>query len=149
MDVRNTPIVPIAALAAAALLTAAAALTPTMGETALSERGIGLAAWALTLVVFGLQGASSVLLEGQELRPGSSPPRLTARLSLAIAGSSALLVGTALLVGFAILAGRSTAVVGAAAGAGCLCLAVILGLCKEGFAGRDAHLDARDDGVPW
>jgi len=147
--VRNSPIVPIVALAAAALAAAAAALTPTTGDPALSERGIGLAAWALTLVVFGLQGASSVLLEGQELRPGSSPPRLTARLSLAIAGASALLVGLALLVGYAILAGRSTAVVGATAGAGCLCLAVILGLCKEGFAGRDAHLDARDDGVPW
>jgi hypothetical protein len=147
--VRNTPIVPILAVAVAALLAAAAALTRTSGEIALSERGLGLAAWALTLVVFGLQGASCVLVEGQELRPGSSPPRLTARLSLAIAGSSALLLGLALLVGLAILSGQSTAVVGATAGAGCLCLAVILGLCKEGFAGREAHLDARDDGVPW
>jgi hypothetical protein len=149
MDVRNTPVVPIVALVAAALLTAAAALTRTTGQSALSEREIGLAAWALTLAVFGLQGASCVLLEGQELRLGSSPPRVTARLSLAIAGSSALLVGIALLVGVAILSGRSTAVVGATAGAGCLCLAVILGLCKEGLAGREAHVDARDDGVPW
>ena len=146
---RNTPVIPIVALAAAALLAAVAALTRAGGQIALSEREIGLVAWAFTLAVFGLQGASSVLLEGQELRLGSSPPRLTAPLGLAIAALSALLVGIALLVGFAILSGQSTAVAGATAGAGCFCLAVILGLCKEGFAGREAHLDARDDGVPW
>jgi len=46
MDVRNTPVVPIVALLAAALLTAAAALTRAAGQIALSEREIGLAAWA-------------------------------------------------------------------------------------------------------
>jgi hypothetical protein len=115
----------------------------------LSESQIGLVAWALTLAIFGLQGVVSILLEGRELRPGRFAPRLTSPLSLVIGILSGLLFAVAAFLGFAIASGLSTAVVGSAAGAGCLVLALLMLLFKEAFVGHESHIDLRDDGVPW
>jgi hypothetical protein len=53
------------------------------------------------------------------------------------------------LTGLAIVSGQPTAVVGTAAGAGCLDLGLLLLLYKEAFVGHEAHLEPRQDGIPW
>ena len=53
------------------------------------------------------------------------------------------------LTGLAIVSGQSTAVIGTTAGAGCLDLGLLLLFYKEAFIGHEAHLDLRQDGVPW
>jgi hypothetical protein len=68
---------------------------------------------------------------------------------VAIAALSVLLLVLAGLTGFAIISGQSTALIGAAAGAGCLDLGLLLLFYKEAFIGHEAHLDLRQDGVPW
>jgi len=149
---RNTPTLPIAAILAAVLLGVAATLSAASGAggpVALSEIQIALMAWATTLALFGLQGVVSALVEGPELRPGTVEPRLTTLASLTIASLALLLFALAAFVALAIASGQPTPVVGAAAGAGCLVLALLLLLFKEAFVGHEAHLDSREDGVPW
>ena len=85
---RNSPGLPISALVTAATLTAALGLGRLMRAdlaAPLSELDIGLAAWAFVLGLFGAQGLISILLEGAELRPGVTAPRLTLPLTWAIA----------------------------------------------------------------
>src|ERR1700682_709894 len=119
------------------------------GDPALNELQIGAAAWALTLAIFGVQGIVSILLEGQQLLVGTIAPRLTNPLSAAIAAPSVLLFILAGLTGLAIVSGQPTAVVGTAAGAGCLDLGLLLLFYKEAFIGHEAHLEPRQDGIPW
>ena len=129
------------------------------GDPALNELQIGAAAWAVTLAMFGAQGIVSILLEGRQLIVGTIEPRLNplraARygvhnlLSAAIAALSVLLFILAGLTGLAIVSGQPTAVVGTAAGAGCLDLGLLLLFYKEAFIGHEAHLEPRQDGVPW
>jgi len=70
-------------------------------------------------------------------------------LSIAIAALSVLLFILAGLTGLAIVSGQPTAVIGSAAGAGCLDLGLLLLFYKEAFIGHEAHLEPRQDGVPW
>jgi hypothetical protein len=149
---RNSPGLPISALVTAATLTAALDLGRLMRAdlaAPLSELDIGLAAWAFVLGLFGAQGLISILLEGAELRPGVTAPRLTLPLTWAIALLAALLLALAFLLGGAILTGQPVSVVGLTAGAGCLVLALLLVAYKEAFVGDEARLDPRKDGIPW
>ena len=62
------------------------------------------------------------------------------------------LAAVVVAVGLAILtfvSGQPTAVVGSTAGAGCLVLGLLLLFYKEAFIGHEAHLEPRNDGVPW
>jgi len=150
--VQNSPGIPLAAFVVAIVL-AGATIVSVMagvgGDPALNELQIGAAAWAVTLAMFGAQGIVSIMLEGRQLFVGTIGPRLTNPLSAAIAACSILLLILAGLTGLAIVAGQPTAVVGTAAGAGCLDLGLLLLLYKEAFVGHEAHLEPRQDGVPW
>jgi len=119
------------------------------GDPALNELQIGAAAWALTLAIFAVQGIVSIVLEGRQLLVGTIGPRLTNPLSAAVAALSVLLLILAGLTGLAIVSGQPTTVVGTAAGAGCLDLGLLLLLYKEAFVGHEAHLEPRQDGIPW
>ena len=70
-------------------------------------------------------------------------------LLVLIAALSVLVVILAGLTAFAVVSGRPTAIVGSAAGAGCLTLGLLLLVYKEALIGHEAHLDPRHDGVPW
>jgi hypothetical protein len=144
--VRNSPGLPIAALLLAAAI---GAIVWGTAAQPLSELQIGLTAWAFALAIYGIQGLVSVMSEGQELRPGTAPPRLTDPLSVAIVVFSLLLLLSAGLLGFGILAGWSVGTIGLAAGVGCVILALLLVFYKEAFVGEEACFDAREDGVPW
>jgi len=150
--VQNSPGIPLAAFVVAIIL-AGATIVSVMpgvgGDPALNELQIGAAAWALTLAIFGVQGIVSIMLEGQQLFVGTIGPRLTNPLSAAVAALSVLLLILAVLTGLAIVSGQPTTVVGTAAGAGCLDLGLLLLLYKEAFVGHEAHLEPRQDGVPW
>jgi hypothetical protein len=149
-QVTNSPRLPVVSLILASLLAIAAAATIDPGQPLpLSELQLGAVGGALTLVVFGIQGLISVLLEGRELRPGMVPPHLTNPLSAAIVIVSILLFGDALLLGYGIVNGWGTAALGVAAGAGCVFLATLLVCYKEAFLGDEARFDDREDGVPW
>ena len=149
---RNSPGLPISALVAAAALVAVLGLgrlTRSDPAAPLSELEIGLAAWAFVLGLFGAQGLISILLEGAELRPGLTAPRLSGLLTWAIVGLAAVLLALACLLGGAILTGQPVSVVGLTAAAGCLVLALLLVAYKEAFVGDEARLDTRKDGIPW
>src|SRR5690242_3527988 len=75
--------------------------TATMPQS-LSELEIGFIGFALTLLIFAVQGFISVLLEGRELRPGRVRPRLTNPLSVAIVIFSGLLLVIAVFLGIGI-----------------------------------------------
>ena len=149
---QNSPGIPLAAFVVAIIL-AGATIVSVMagvgGDPALNELQIGAAAWALTLAIFGVQGIVSIVLEGRQLFVGTIAPRLTSPLSAAIAALSVLLLILAGLTGLAIVSGQPTTVVGTAAGAGCLDLGLLLLLYKEAFVGHEAHLEPRQDGIPW
>jgi hypothetical protein len=150
--VQNSPSIPIAAFVVALILvvaTVVSSLTGLGGQPALTELQIGFVAWAFMLVVFAVQGAISIALEGRQVHLGTTVPRLTALRSAAIVGLSVLLLALAGLVGLAIVSGQPTAVVGSTAAAGCLVLALLLLVYKEAFIGHEAHLDPREDDVPW
>ena len=149
---QNSPGIPLAAFGVAIVL-AGATIVSVMagvgGDPALNELQIGAAAWAITFAIFGAQGIVSIVLEGRQLFVGTIGPRLTNPLSAAIAACSILLLILAGLTGLAIVSGQPTAVVGTAAGAGCLDLGLLLLLYKEAFVGHEAHLEPRQDGIPW
>ena len=149
---QNSPGIPLAAFVVAIVL-AGATIVSVMagvgGDPALNELQIGAAAWAVTLAMFGAQGIVSIVLEGRQLFVGTIGPHLTNPLSAAIAACSILLLILAGLTGLAIVSGQPTAVVGTAAGAGCLDLGLLLLLYKEAFVGHEAHLEPRQDGIPW
>ena len=146
---RNTLGLPLISLGIAGILIVLVLITHGIGSHPLNELEIGAAAFALGLLIFGIQGLISVLLEGEELHPGRVAPRLTNLLSVAIVSSSFVL----LLVGFALTYGLtadwSPITLGLLAGAGCLILAFLLIGYKEAFLGDEASFDRRDDGVPW
>ena len=149
---QNSPGIPFAALVVAialATVTILSVIAGIGGGTALNELQIGATAWALALGLFGLQGVVSIIVEGRQVLPGIITPRLNDPFSVVIAALSVLLLGFAGLTGFAIISGQSTALIGAAAGAGCLDLGLLLLFYKEAFIGHEAHLDLRQDGVPW
>ncbi len=169
---QNSPLIPLAAFVVAialASVTVVSLMAGVGGNPALNELQIGATAWALTLAVFGGQGVVSIVLEGRQLYVGTIEPRLdplrasrygvhplrAARygagnlLSVAIAALSVLLFILAGLTGLAIVSGQPTAVIGSAAGAGCLDLGILLLFYKEAFIGHEAHLESRQDGVPW
>jgi hypothetical protein len=150
--VQNSPGIPLAAFVVAIVLAGATIVSVMLGvggNPALNELQIGAAAWAVTLAMFGAQGIVSIVLEGRQLFVGTIGPRLTNPLSAAIAACSLLLLILAGLTGLAIVSGQPTAVVGTAAGAGCLDLGLLLLLYKEAFIGHEAHLEPRQDGIPW
>jgi len=150
--VQNSPGIPLAAFVVAIILagaTVVSVMAGVGGDPALNELQIGAAAWALTLAIFGVQGIVSIVLEGRQLFVGTIGPRLTNPLSAAAAALSVLLLILAGLTGLAIASGQPTTVVGTAAGAGCLDLGLLLLLYKEAFVGHEAHLEPRQDGIPW
>jgi len=150
--VQNSPLIPLAAFVVAIALAGATILSVIVGvggNPALNELQIGATAWALTLGIFGAQGIVSIVLEGRQLFLGTIEPRLDSSLSAAIAALSVLLFILAGLTGLAIVSGQPTAVIGSAAGAGCLDLGLLLLFYKEAFIGHEAHLEPRQDGVPW
>jgi hypothetical protein len=149
---QNSPGIPFASLVAAIALVIVTAVSRMAGvglDPALTELQIGATGWALTLGIFGIQGVVSIIVEGRQVLPGNIKPRLNNRLSAVIAAASILLFLLAGLTGLAIVSGQSTAVIGTAAGAGCLNLGLLLLFYKEAFIGHEAHLDVREDGVPW
>ena len=149
---QNSPGIPLAAFVVAIVLasvTIAARVAGVGGDAALNELQIGATAWALTLGIFGVQGIVSIVLEGRQLFLGTIEPRRNNPLSVAIAALSILLLILAGLTGLAIVSGQPTAVIGVAAGAGCLDLGLLLLFYKEAFIGHEAHLEPRQDGVPW
>ncbi len=115
----------------------------------LSELEIGLIGFALTLLIFAVQGFISVLLEGRELHLGRVRPRLTNPLSMAIVIFSMLLLVIAGFLGYGIAVGWEPYLIGTLAGLGSIDMALLLVFYKEGFVGSEAHFDERDDGVPW
>ena len=149
---QNSPGIPLAALVAAialATITMLSVIAGVGGGLALNELQLGGTAWALALGTYGLQGIVSIVVEGRQVLPGIIKPRLNNPLSAVIAALSVLLFVLAGLTGFAIVSGQSTALIGTAAGAGCLDLGLVLLFYKEAFIGHEAHLDLRQDGVPW
>lgn len=149
----NSPRLPTVAFVTAAILGLIAGLSYLGREIAevpfLSEIEIGLVAIAFTLGIFGIQGWIGVAVEGRELRPGFTRPRLTDPLSLAIVAFSLLLLGIAIALALGIVWGWGPIALGALAGAGSLILAMLLIFYKEAFVGDEARFDDREDGVPW
>ena len=149
---QNSPGIPLAALVVAialATITVLSVIAGVGGGIALNELQLGATAWALALGIYGLQGIVSIVVEGRQVFPGMIKPRLNNPLSVVIAALSLVLFVLAGLTGFAIVSGQSTALIGTAAGAGCLDLGLLLLFYKEAFIGHEAHLDLRQDGVPW
>jgi peptidoglycan/LPS O-acetylase OafA/YrhL len=144
---RNSPRLPAVALVAAVALAGIVWLTH--GNGPLTELELGGIAWSIGLAIFGLQGLLSVLVEGQELHPGRVRPRLTGPLSVGIVVLALALVGTAVALAWGLTGNWGPEALGWVAGAGCLILAVMLVLYKEGFVGDEASFDEREDGVPW
>ena len=149
----NSPRLPIVSLLLAVALGGATLASYLIrddeGIANLSELEIGMAAIGFTLGIFGIQGLISVLLEGRRLHPGIVPPRLTDPLSLAIVVFSVVLLGVSIWLGFGIVSDWSPIILGAAAGTGCIVLAMLLVFYKEAFVGDEACFDQREDGVPW
>ena len=149
---QNSPGLPLVALVVGVILAAITALSVMAGigfDPALTELQIGATGWALALGIYGAQGVVYVVAEGRTLAPGMLAPRMDAWMALAIAGLSVVLVAVSALTGLAIVSGQSTAVIGSAAGAGCLLLGLLLLFYKEAFIGHEAHLESRQDGIPW
>ena len=115
----------------------------------LSPVEIGLVAFALTLLIFAVQGFVSVALEGRELHVGRIAPHLTNTISFSLLIGSILLFVLSLVLGTGVALGWSVKVIGSLAGLGAIILAFMLAPYKEGFVGSEAHFDDRNDGVPW
>jgi len=149
----NSPRLPTVAILVAALLGLLAGLSYLGRENidvpVLSEIEIGLVAIAFTLAIFGLQGWIGVALEGRQLTPGFTRPRLTDPLSLAIVAASLLLLAVAIALAYGIVQDWGAIALGLLAGAGSLILAMLLIFYKEAFVGDETRFDEREDGVPW
>jgi hypothetical protein len=149
----NSHGLPFAGIVVAVLLALLTIVSYRAGEAAdifhLSELEIAYVAVAVGLVIFGLQGLISVLVEGRRLHPGRVPPRLTDPLTVAIVLFSIALFADAVVLGYAVYDDWSPIRLGLLAGAGCLILALLLILYKEAFIGDETTFDDREDGVPW
>lgn len=147
---KNSPLLPLGSLLLAVVLVVAAVVSGDPADRLpLSELQLGAIGAALTLAVFGIQGLVSITLEGQELHPGQSPPRLTQLLSAGIVVTALLLLVDAVILGYGVVAGGDMTSLGITAGIGCLLLAVLLLFYKEAFLGDEARFDDREDGIPW
>ena len=149
---QNSPGLPLVALVVGlilAVITVESVAAGMGGDPALTELQIGGADLELALGIYGVQGVVSIVAEGRTLVPGTVAPHMDGRMSVAIAGLSVVLVAVSALTGLAIVSGQSAAVIGSAAGAGCLLLGLLLLFYKEAFIGHEAHLESRQDGVPW
>lgn len=146
---RNTPWLPAAALFVAVVLALYTTIEASNAPGPLSELQLGLAAAVLGLGIYGIQGFISVAAEGEELRPGRVPPRLTNPFSLAITILGVILLGLAGFLAYGVSADWATDVIGLLAGGGCIVIAILLAFYKEAFVGDEASFDDREDGVPW
>jgi hypothetical protein len=146
---RNSPRLPAVALGVSLVLVIHLAITSGRRDGPLEELGLGELAVALALALFGVQGLISVAVEGQELRPGRIPERLTNPLSVAIVLLSVILFAVSVALARGIVDEWSIRAIGSLAGAGCLILSALLILYKEAFVGDEASFDTRQDGVPW
>jgi len=149
----NSPKLPVVALVVA-VLAAIAAVVSYASRTredvfVLNEVEIGLVSAAFALVIFGVQGLISILVEGRRLHPGLVAPRLTGPLSIGIVLLSLVLFGDSLALGYGIVDDWGAEGIGVLAGIGSLVLAVLLIFYKEAFVGDEARFDEREDGVPW
>src|SRR6266571_3128317 len=145
---QNSPGIPLAALVVAialATITILPVIAGVGGGIALNELQLGATASALALGIYGLQGIVSIVVEGRQVFPGIIKPRLNNPLTWVIAALSVLLFVLAGLTEFAIVSGQSSALIGTAAGAGCLDLGLLLLFYKEAFVGHEAHLEPRQD----
>ena len=146
---RNTVGLPIVAivLAIAFLLLVANNHAVNPGHFNVVE--IGAIAAAAGLAIYGVMGLISVLVEGRELKPGSSPPHLTGSLSVSVVVISLLLLVTGVTLAYGLASDWGATAIGLLAALGCFLLAAMLVAYKEGFLGEEARFDRRDDGVPW
>lgn len=115
----------------------------------LTELQIGLAAATIAIGIFAVQGVLSVIVEGEELRPGRTPARLTDGLSFAIAVLSIVLLVIAATLAYGIADNWSASSIGWLAGGGSLAISLLLVFYKEAFLGDEASFDDREDGIPW
>lgn len=147
---RNSPYLPLAALILAIVLGLHAGISAaaTTSEV-LNELQLGEIAIALTLAIYAVQGLISVLVEGQELKPGRVRPRLTGLLSVGILSLSLVLFGLSIMLAYGIADDWRIEAIGTLAGIGCIVLSILLVLYKEAFIGDEANFDDRRDGVPW
>jgi hypothetical protein len=143
----NSPRLPSVAIGVAIVLALVVWWTHDSGP--LNELELGGVAWVIGLLIFGLQGLLSVVVEGEELKPGRVLPRLTGVLSVGIVLFSVGLIGTATTLAYGLTDNWSPEWLGVLAGAGCLEVAFLLVFYKEGFLGDEATFDEREDGVPW
>ena len=147
---RNAPVLPTVAIIAA-FVAGAIAVVPYLRENpkAPDEMAIFWITFAVSAMIFGVQGLISVLVEGQELHLGRVPPRLTALLSILIALLTFALVGVAIGTGYGIFAGWTPRTLGIFFGLGSIVLALQLIFYKEAFIGDESRFDEREDGTPW
>ncbi|MDQ3656210.1 MAG: hypothetical protein M3457_14175 [Chloroflexota bacterium] len=146
---RNSPLLPSIALIAALVMGLDAGIQAGGSDGPPTELQLGEIAVALTLALFGIQGFLSIVVEGQELRPGRVPARLTTSFSVAIVVFSIGLFAIAVALAYGIAAEWSVRAIGILAGVGCIILSVLLVFYKEAFLGDEANFDNRRDGVPW
>lgn len=146
---RNSPLLPIVALVIALILGLDAGIQAGGTDGPPTELQLGEIAVALTLAMYGVQGIVSIVVEGQELRPGRVPARLTNLLSAGIVVLSFALFAIALALAYGIADNWSVRAIGVLAGVGCVILSLLLVLYKEAFLGDEATFDNRRDGVPW
>jgi len=126
-----------------------AAFSAGQGDGPLTELQLGEIGMSVTLTVFGIQDLISVLIEGQELRPGRTPERLTGPLSISIVVTSLALLSIAVALAYGVAAGWRLEAIGSLASVGCIALSLLLVFYKEAFIGDEANFDNRQDGVPW
>lgn len=120
----------------------------------LSVGQIGLVAFGLVLVVYGLIGLLSVWLEGKELRPGKHQPRpgvLVLALGLALAVGLVALSGLfvrSIISGFN--SGSSDAAEQGALFAGMMLTgAAMIALYKRSFIGEETLSEIEHGEFPW
>ena len=147
---RNTSGLPIVSLITAVILLVIVAIT-TSGFTAdhLGVVEIGAVAAAVGHLIYAVQGLISVVVDGEELKPGVSPPHLTDALSDGIIVIAALLIMIGMTLAYGLADNWDSTYIGILAGVGCFLLAAMLVAYKEAFLGEEARFDRRDDGVPW
>ena len=146
---RNSWGLPVAGMIASAILAVLVMGQHGFNSDHLSEVELGAVAGALCLFIFGVQGIVSVLIDGEELKPGKRPPHLTNKLLATMVVLSVLLVVVAIALAYCLAAGWGVGTLGLLAGAGCFLLAALLVGYKEALLGDEARFDQRDDGVPW
>lgn len=146
---RNSPRLPSVCLIISFLLGLHLAYSTGNNDGPLTELQLGEIALAISLIIFGLQGLISVVVEGQELHPGRVAPRLTNRLSAGIVTIACILLVISGLLAYGIASEWSVKSIGTLAGTGCLAISLLLVFFKEAFIGDEANFDNRDDGVPW